>query len=686
MKRLFITLLLSMLINSYQLISQTLNTVENWDEFVEEIASEAEDEQNVETLYTDLSYLHEHPFDLNTVTEEQLQRLPFLSDHQIEKLIDYRKRYGKMVSLFELKNIEEIDFHTIDLLLPFVYIAEIPVDKRPFTVENLLRYGSNELQIRYDQCFQQKKGYHSYPDSILQQYPNRKYLGEPFYTSLRYSYSFDEKVQLGIVAEKDAGEPLWNKYHKGYDYYSVHLFLKDMKWLKSLAIGDYKISFGQGLVISNDFTPGRSSIITQAERRNNGFRRHYSTNETDYFRGSATTLSIKNFNFSMFYSFRKMDAGIDSNQVSSFKTDGLHRLVRDREKLHTVPMQTFGGNLRYVTPDLCIGLTALSYSFRRFTIQPDSKPYNLFYFRGNRNTNMSVDYMLKNKRIKFYGETAFSINGKIATLNALQLMPVSYFSMLLLYRYYDREYQAFFGNSFRQNSSVQNEQGLYMGLQWTPFSRWRLSAYADTFRFPWLKYGVDSPSTGKEYMVQLNYNPVPYFTAYIRYKYRQKEKNNTGEEETESELIPYTQQRLRLQLSYSVSSPLLLRTSFDGIRYDEDELNRSYGWMIAQNIGWKPVSIPFHADLYLACFHTDDYQTRISSYEKNILYAFNMGSFYGKGVRCAFSFRWDFCKKLSLSTKLAYTHYSDRNTIGTDLEEISGSNKTDIYALLRYKF
>lgn len=75
-------------------------------------------------MYADLSYLIEHPFDLNAVTEEQLKRLPFLSDRQIEQLLSYRKRYGNMVSIYELKNIEDIDFQTISLLLPFVYIGD----------------------------------------------------------------------------------------------------------------------------------------------------------------------------------------------------------------------------------------------------------------------------------------------------------------------------------------------------------------------------------------------------------------------------------------------------------------------------------------------------------------------------------------------------------------------------------
>ena len=63
-----------------------------------------------------------------------------------------------------------------------------------------------------------------------------------------------------------------------------------------------------------------------------------------------------------------------------------------------------------------------------------------------------------------------------------------------------------------------------------------------------------------------------------------------------------------------------------------------------------------------------------------------MPSFYGKGVRLALSFRWDIVNQLSVSAKLGYTYYADRDVVGTDLEEIEGNIKADIYMLLRWKF
>lgn len=672
MKNWFITPFISLFITCYSVYSQQTIPVDKWKEYVEDLADESLDEARLETLYADLSYLSEHPMDLNEVTRDQLSRLPFLSDRQIEQILRYRKRVERFVSLYELKGIEDMDFQTIQLVLPFVYVGEKSVDKIPFTVKNLLKYGSNELLFRYDQCFQQKKGYGSYPDSVLQKYPNRKYLGEPFYVSIRYSYNFEDRLQMGFVGEKDAGEPFWSEMHKGFDYYSFHFLLKEYGVLKTLAIGDYKVSFGQGLVISNDFSPSRSALVSQAERRNNGFRRHYSTNEQDFFRGVATTLTWKDWDASLFYSYRKLDGAVDKDTFPTIKTDGLHRLSRDWEKRKKVGMQTLGGNVRFARSDVHIGLTALHYSFGGLTLYPQEKPYNRFAFRGKSNFNIGVDYMLKNRWGKLYGETAISGNGAMATLNALRLAPVSYLSLLILYRYYDRRYQAFFGNAFAQNSSVQNEQGVYLGFQWTPFGYWKISAYADFYRFPWLKYQVDYPSVGREYMAQLDYAWNASCSTYLRYKC--KEKDEDGK-----------QQRLRWQASYVLASAWHLRTSADGIFSDYGGDNQM-GYSLSQSIGWKPSTIPFRFDTYVAWFSTDGYASRISSYEKNILYAFYMPSFYGKGFRFALSFHWDITRYLSLSAKLGHTYYKDRDKIGTDTEEIAGNQKTDLSALFRWKF
>ena len=86
----FITMSIYLLINSYNVNGQTSFSVDKWMEYMEEMAANTDDNEKIETLYSELSYLTEHPFDLNTVTEQQLKKLPFLSDFQINNIMKYR--------------------------------------------------------------------------------------------------------------------------------------------------------------------------------------------------------------------------------------------------------------------------------------------------------------------------------------------------------------------------------------------------------------------------------------------------------------------------------------------------------------------------------------------------------------------------------------------------------------------
>lgn len=104
--------------------------------------------------------------------------------------------------------------------------------------------------------------------------------------------------------------------------------------------------------------------------------------------------------------------------------------------------------------------------------------------------------------------------------------------------------------------------------------------------------------------------------------------------------------------------------------------------MIAQSIGWHSDISPLRLDFYIAYFNTDDYATRISSYEKNMPYIYSMSILYGKNIRFSGMFRWNIEKLFSLSVKLDYTYYSEQENIGSGLEEIEGNKKTDLSVLL----
>ena len=71
------------------------------------------------------------------------------------------------------------------------------------------------------------------------------YLGNSLYHNIRYTYQYRNRLFWGFMAEKDAGEPFGSYGNKAYDAYSFHFLLKDCGKLKALALGDYRLGFGE---------------------------------------------------------------------------------------------------------------------------------------------------------------------------------------------------------------------------------------------------------------------------------------------------------------------------------------------------------------------------------------------------------------------------------------------------------
>ena len=68
MKKQLIILLITVFISRYNAYSQESVSVDKWKEYIEDLAEESANESQLEALYTELSYLSEHPMDLNQVT------------------------------------------------------------------------------------------------------------------------------------------------------------------------------------------------------------------------------------------------------------------------------------------------------------------------------------------------------------------------------------------------------------------------------------------------------------------------------------------------------------------------------------------------------------------------------------------------------------------------------------------
>ena len=110
----------------------------------------------------------------------------------------------------------------------------------------------------------------------------------------------------------------------------------------------------------------------------------------------------------------------------------------------------------------------------------------------------------------------------------------------------------------------------------------------------------------------------------------------------------------------------------------------SVGYMLSEFITWKPFSW-LQTSSNIGYFHTSDFASRLYVYERSMLYNFSFPAFYGKGVRGAIFVKANLHKNLSALLKISNTHYLDRKQISSGLQQISGSNLTDLELQLQWK-
>lgn len=632
-------------------------------------------EINWENELEELSARLKEPVDLNRATRRQLEQFPFLSDIQIEHLLAYVYMHGEMKTLYELQLVKDMDRQTIEYLLPFVCIKAIN-NTSAFQWKTMLKsaakYGKHEVITRMDIPFYKRKGY------------EHTYLGPAVYNSVKYSFRYSDKLYAGVVGEKDAGEPfgaLHNRY--GYDYYSFYLLLKDLGRLKALAVGNYRLSFGQGLVISTDYLMGKTIYASSFNNRSGGIKKHSSTDEYNYFRGVAATVALtKQWNISGFYSHRSLGGVITDEEITSIYKTGLHRSQKEADKKNLFTLQLTGGNVSYQQNRIRLGITGIYYVFNR-PYEPKLTGYSKYNLHGNRFYNIGIDYAYRWHRFSFQGETAAGKQGW-ASLNRLQYSPVQGTQLMLIHRFYSYDYWGMFAHSFGEGSTVQNEQGYYVGLDTAPFRHWRFFVSFDLFSFPWKRYRVNKPSRGMDGFMQTTYTPRRNLSMSVKYRYKQKERDVTG---SKGELtLPIFHHQLRYRLNYSLNDVFSSRTTLDYNHFHSQDRAASKGYQVTQLVSPQLPWARLFADVQGSYFSTTDYDSRVYVSEKSLLYTFSTPSFRGRGFRCAVRLRYELNKHWLLITKFGETIYLDRNEIGSGNDLISGNKKADIQMQLRIKF
>jgi hypothetical protein len=633
------------------------------EDLLESVGEELSDDADIQDVLDDLENLIQNPLNINQATPEELMRLYFLSEVQINNLIMYREKSGQIYSLYEMASLDGFSVDILQKIEPF-----ISFDAEEMSVK--MKKTSGDLFIRGTRSFSNPQENQS----------NNEGSPERYYLRLKQSIS---NLEYGLVAEKDPGEAFFSQSNKhGFDYNSAFVNFKIGRKDNRIFMGDYHLRFGQGLVAWQGFSMGKSSETTQIFRSAQGIRSYSSTDENLFFRGFAGQFKFGQFTFHPFVSLNKLDANLDTlNEKAyfgAFQTSGYHRAGSEISGENAVNQLSGGGHVSYSYNRWSFGVTSIYNRYNVEMIRSDEL-YNQFLPEGRESMVTGLDWKGSVKKVFLFGEAAISSGNGKAFLTGAMLKPASNMELSLVYRNVNKTYFSYFSNAFIESSKVNDEHAFYLGTKIFPAARWIIWAYADFFSHQWLKYQTAAPSDGTEFFAQLAFNQSQRTKFYLRFFQEDKGQKVIleGLKYNEQQLI----NRLRFNFSHSVNNQLSLKSRIEMSWYSKQISEK--GVLICQDLVYMPVEKSFSMNGRLAYFHTDGYNSRLYAYENDVLYSFSIPALYGKGIRTYMNFQKNFSKSLTFWLKLAST-YKFAQSDGE--QGFDASSKTEIRVQLRYQF
>ena len=694
-------------------------------EQVERLAEDSDDDIDYEDLLDNYIFLSDNPVNINSDEVMRLVELHLLSVFQYQTLQQYRRYYGDFLFLDELAMVDGFDEQTVSIITPLVRIAKDDSKDR-ITLNKMARYGKHQIVGRYEQVLEQQQGYAPFDDSALLAKPNSRYLGSPQKLQFRYTYNYRDKIRAGFVLEKDAGEMfftdkasdtiqklLGSQYHRGFDFVGFHLYAKNLGIVKAAALGDYQMSFGQGLTLWSGMSFGKAGAGSSVMKQGRGLTPKASASEYAFMRGAAVTIGKGPISGMVFYSNRLVDANIsaldtldsEAEFVSSLQETGYHRTIGELQDRHAIRQQVVGGHLAYAIAHFEIGYTA-HHTWLSVPLELRPSHYNQFYFQGQNLTNQGFDFKYVKGKYAVFGEASMSYNKKteapepvegptnnkmvlrqaqqpaltlgFAGLVGLTVKPAGYLNFTVMYRDYGKAYQNLMSNAFGEGSRNQGQRGIYLGVEAAPAPYWNILAYADQFQFTWLTSQVNAPSRGHDYYLRITHSFNRNTNAYLQFRSKTKMKNSTDGQVFSHYPIFYTKNSVRFNISYKIGRDFTANNKAEYTHYRNDDGSNERGYFLCQDIAYKPEYKPYSLTFRYAIFDAKDYNTRIYAYENDVLYSFSVPALYGKGMRVYLLGKVKLFNALTLYARIGRTIYSDRDEIGSGLTLIEGNHKTDL--------
>jgi hypothetical protein len=351
--------------------------------------------------------------------------------------------------------------------------------------------------------------------------------------------------------------------------------------------------------------------------------------------------------------------------MSIYKS-GLHNtsslLLKKDLLTETVYGMSLSYNFRFMRVGANWSETLLSIPLQRNADDPES----IHDFEGNKNRLLSINYNTVSGRIMIYGEMTVNNFRYPAFVNGVTLKPSDRLSVNVLWRKYSNGFTAFNGSGPGNSSSSANEEGIAGNFSFEAAKHLFISAGYDITHYPWLKYRCSFPSMSRKGGIVLRYLPTEKLNFEFTYDYRYSMINNqkasgiAGIEGSESRTFkwlfryaPDENSAFTTRISYKAAYP-----------------SGSRGMLLLQDVYYRFGRVPVTLWFRYCLFSTESWDSRLYTYENDLLYSFSIPALSGEGSRSYIMVKWDIGHFGEMRIKYSLTGITEKSGIESFNDEV----------------
>ncbi len=505
------------------------------------------DEHDVEQFSAFLS----NPLQINFATLSKLASSGLFTQYQVASLLDYRNKNGDILSLSELALVDGFSQERVEALAPFISLYSNALAGQS-SVRG--RVTSNDIALRT--AFKTNEGVMDYNYGV------------------KYRLSVNDSFQMGLSTNKPYG--LLNAVPSGGSFYFAYYGKRN---LGKIVVGDYRLKYGQGLMLWNGFTMSSLSSVESFSRRPSGITPYWSYSGEDSVRGVAADVNVGRFTIS-----------------ASLGMDGLWQYMEKGNDRGVSLMPSM--NVTWYGKNAQIGVTGYV-GTNEVTAHADS----LVNAGG-----ISGDFRWCVKGTDIFGEvTMDALTMQVKAIAGAIFKVTEDIRLAVRGGYAQDEYSLAGACEFRAGDWVQLNGRSGFG---SSVRRHSITLTTENSYFPYKKYGRDEHN----YQVRLLLNYKVQASPSVGMGFRVAQRLRSAKEVSRSEL--------RYDLQFS-SGDWAANCRLDGT------YNKSFGLLSYVEGGWRPefISIWLRSGL----FRIDNWEDRIYVYERDSPGNFNVPAYYGRG-------------------------------------------------------